>query len=105
MPPTVLPVNLNFLNRDTASTVNAQTQPRNFATDFVNFARQQKLSVCWMGIQEMVQPTCDPQAVCGCDTFVPEVEDDRIAKARKRKSIRPERRERRRRQMIVEDLR
>ena len=101
------PVNMRFLNRGTTANsaiANAQTQPRSFATDFVNFARQQKLSVCWMGIQEMVQPTCEAHAACGCDTSVPK-EEERIAKGRKRRNIRPERREQRRRQLIVEDLR
>ena len=99
---------LRFLNMDTTASgrvTNTQTQPRSFATDFVNFARQQKLYVCWMGIQEMVQPTCEAHAACGCETSVPVVEEERIAKARNRKNTRPGRREKTRRQMIVEDLR
>jgi hypothetical protein len=99
----VIGARIRFANIDPdMPTLRKNAQPRNFATDFVNFARQQKLYVCWMGIQEMVQPSCEPHAACGCDTFVPEVEDE---SARKRRNIRPERREKRRRQMIVEDLR
>jgi hypothetical protein len=45
---------------------------RSFVTDFVNFARQQKLYVCWMGIQEMVKPACEPFPSCECLTTVPE---------------------------------
>lgn len=100
----VLPLNLPFFRMNaTASRVNLPNQPRSFATDFVNFARQQKLHVCWMGIQEMVQPTCDSHDACGCETSVPDVEEERTA--RTRRSISPKRTERRRRQLIVEDLR
>ncbi len=99
-----IPLNLAFLNMNTTmSTVNVQTQPRNFATDFVNFARQQKLHVCWLGIQEMVQPACEPHPSCGCETSVPEVEEERrTKKAPGRRGI-PNRKPTRR--LIVEDLR
>jgi hypothetical protein len=97
------PVSLGFLKTMSTSNAvaNTPTQPRNFATDFVNFSRQQKLYVCWMGIQEMVQPPCEPLASCGCETSVPVVEED----TRKRRTIRPVRRQQRRRQLIVEDQR
>jgi hypothetical protein len=99
------PPNLRFINFDsTIPDMRTQTQPRNFATDFVNFARQQKLYVCWMGIQEMVQPTCESHADCGCETVGLPVDEERIAEARKRRSVRTERRAIRR-QLIVEDLR
>ncbi|HEU4510643.1 MAG TPA: hypothetical protein VFR78_20605 [Pyrinomonadaceae bacterium] len=99
------PVNVGFLNMDTMAnaTANTRSQPRSFATDFVNFARQQKLYICWMGIQEMVQPTCDPHATCGCETSVPEEERQRTDKGRKRRTTPPARRQKRR--LIVEDLR
>jgi len=45
---------------------------RSFVTDFFNFARQQKLYVCWMGIQELVKPECEPFPGCECLTTVPE---------------------------------
>ncbi len=45
---------------------------RSFVTDFVNFARQQKLYVCWIGIQEMVNPQCEPFPSCECLTTIPE---------------------------------
>jgi hypothetical protein len=45
---------------------------RSFVTDFVNFARQQKLYVCWMGIQELVKPQCEPFPSCECLTTIPE---------------------------------
>ena len=100
-------MSLPFFNFDTtmsgARAANVQAQPRSFATDFVNFARQQKLHVCWMGIQEMVQPTCEPQGACGCETFVPEIEQQRTERARKRRSNRQKPKQTRR--LIVEDLR
>ena len=43
-----------------------------FVTDFINFARQQKLYVCWTGIQEMVKPQCEPFPSCECLTTIPE---------------------------------
>ena len=99
------PVNLRFINFDsTIPDIPTQSQPRNFATDFVNFARQQKLHVCWMGIQEMVQPTCETLADCSCETAPPVAEKERISEARKRRSVRTERRATRR-QLIIEDLR
>jgi len=45
---------------------------RSFVTDFVNFARQQKLYVCWIGIQEMVKPDCEPFPSCACTTVFTE---------------------------------
>jgi hypothetical protein len=45
---------------------------RSFVTDFVNFARQQKLYVCWIGIQEMVKPECEPFPSCACTTVFTE---------------------------------
>jgi hypothetical protein len=45
---------------------------RSFVTDFINFARQQKLYVCWIGIQELVKPQCEPFPSCECLTTIPE---------------------------------
>lgn len=82
-----------------------QAQPRSFVTDFVNFARQQKLYVCWMGIQELVQPQCDPFADCGCETAGPAVEEERIVDTRReRRPVRSQQRPTKHR-LIIEDLR
>lgn len=47
-------------------------EDRSFVTDFVNFARQQKLYVCWTGIQEIVKPECEPFPSCECLGTIPE---------------------------------
>ena len=47
-------------------------EDRSFVTDFVNFARQQKLYVCWTGIQEIVKPECEPFPSCECLATIPE---------------------------------
>ncbi|MDQ2976071.1 MAG: hypothetical protein M3R69_11760 [Acidobacteriota bacterium] len=69
---TVLGARIRFANVDPFA-AQRKTGKRGFATDFVNFARQQGLYVCWMGIQEMAQPECRPLAPCGCDVTVREV--------------------------------
>jgi|GEM_PF-1113485 hypothetical protein len=80
MPPiiTVLGTRIRFANVEPPIRELGQTplgvrasQPRSFATDFVNFARQQKLYVCWMGIQETIKPQFQPFADCQCSTTVP----------------------------------
>jgi hypothetical protein len=102
----VLGARIRFANIDpNIPRFTKQVQPRSFVTDFGNFARQQKLYVCWMGIQEMVQPQCEPLADCECETVGPVVEEERIVEARRnRRRVRQERRTIRR-QLIVEDLR
>lgn len=104
------PLNLAFFSFRSARTIHqpqahAQAQPRSFVTDFVNFARQQKLYVCWMGIQEMVQPQCEPLDECGCETATTVLEQERISERRKRRSVPLGRRPATKRQLIVEDLR
>ena len=43
-------------------------QSHGFETEFLNFARQQKLYVCWLGIGEMTQPGCQEPEPCECHT-------------------------------------
>jgi hypothetical protein len=43
---------------------------RGFPVDFINFARQQSLYVCWMGIQELPEPECVAPAPCECKTHI-----------------------------------
>ena len=74
MPPiiTVLGARIRFANTEPGFG-QRRTQLRSFATDFFNFAREQKLYVCWMGIQELVQPQCEPFPDCECDLTPPKV--------------------------------
>jgi hypothetical protein len=62
---------------------------RSFVTDFINFARQQKLYVCWIGIQETVKPQCEPYPSCDCTTLPPEPEPKVQKPPRRRKPSRP----------------
>jgi hypothetical protein len=58
---------------------------RSFVTDFVNFARQQKLYVCWLGIQEMVKPECQPFPACECITIPPEPPVQPVVKPKRKR--------------------
>jgi hypothetical protein len=97
MPPiiTVLGARLRFANVEPpVFSRNQRQQLRSFATDFVNFARRQELYVCWMGIQEMADPHCEPFADCECHTTAPQ--PTLAEKRARRKAIVAERRSRRR---------
>jgi hypothetical protein len=45
-----------------------EAQPHGFETEFVNFARRQKLYVCWIGIGEMPAVGCEEPEECVCHT-------------------------------------
>jgi hypothetical protein len=86
MPPivTVLGARIRFANLEPGfSDKRRETgTPRSFATDFFNFARQQKLYVCWMGIQEMAQPQCEPFPDCECQARPQAVEPTTVEQQR-----------------------
>lgn len=97
MPPivTVLGARVRFANVDPFATARKR-EVRGFATDFVNFARQQELYVCWMGIQETARPGCRPLGNCHCDTAPNVTQQTNVDEPARRGVIQADRRSRRR---------
>lgn len=69
MPPivTVLGSRLRYANIDPLAE-SRERRPHGFPNEFVNFARQQRLYVCWIGIQEQAASSCEPMKNCECET-------------------------------------
>ncbi|HZE70856.1 MAG TPA: hypothetical protein VE135_15205 [Pyrinomonadaceae bacterium] len=69
MPPIIAVVGsrVRYANLDPLSHVMAR-RAHGFPNEFLNFARRQQLYVCWIGIQEQAQLTCEPVKDCECKT-------------------------------------